>query len=123
MLGSIFFLSFFEPYDYDPEYENLSDEERMYLDYTKKCLFYEEEVIMEACSKMQMLLLEASSKLNTEEEITEQELISRMNEIYSGLSIEEKEKVESFVYACIQCMGIYSEEAKKQRRLKKKGND
>ena len=113
----------FEPYDYDPEYENLSDEEKKYMDYTKKCLFDESETIMDACTRMQLLLLETRCKLDTEEELSEDELTARMSEIYSGLSEAEKSKVEFFIYATIETMGIYSEEAKIERRLKKKGND
>ena len=112
-----------DPYDNEPEYCNLTEEEKMYVDYSRDCLFNESEVIMDACGKMQLLLLEVCSKLNTEEEIPQDELIIRINEIYSGLSKEDKETVESFLYACIQTIGIYSEEAVKERKLKKKGND
>ena len=113
----------FNSYDYDPEYENLSDEEKMYMDYTKKCLFNESEEVMDACTRMQLLLLEYRFKLDSEEEVNIEEFQSKKNEIYSELNKDDKEKVDSFLYACIQTMGIYSDEAKIERRLKKKGND
>ena len=107
------------PY-HDKSYDDLSEEEKLYIDTFDRYLFFDEdEKVTSACSRMMFLLLKASVTIGTNEEITEEELHEAKSKIYSNLDEEEREKVDAFSYACIQCMGIYSEERVNERQLKK----
>ena len=70
-----------------------------------------------------LFILETSSKMDTPEELTQDEINIRKELILSRFSNEDREKLESFMYAIIQTMGIYSEESIQLRRQKKEGND
>ncbi len=110
-------------YGYNPEYENLSEEEKAYMDYVEECLSDENLEFSDACTKLMLFILELTSKMDTEEELTNEEVIFRKEKILFGFSEEDKNRLESFMYACIETMGIYSEERVMERKLKKKGND
>lgn len=47
---------------YNPEYENLSEEEKNYLNYVDKCLYENDEKFSDACVKSMFLILEVFSK-------------------------------------------------------------
>lgn len=66
-----------------------------------------------------LFILELSSKIGTDEESTAEEVSLKKEMLLSGFNKEDKEKIESFMYSCIQTMGIYSEEKKQERKLKK----
>ncbi len=117
-------------YGYNPEYENLNDEEKKYMDYVDECLNDIDEKFSNACTKAMLLILETSSKMDTEEELTNKEIIMQKEKLLSEFNQEDKDRIESFMYACIQTMGIYSEERIEERRqvknkalIKKHKND
>ena len=103
-------------YGYNPEYENLSEEEKAYMDYVDECLNETDERFSAACTKAMLFILEASSKMGTEEELTNDEALLQKEIILNGFSQEDKDRIESFMYACIQTMGIYSEERVQERK-------
>ena len=103
-------------YGYNPEYENLSEEEKAYMDYVDECLNETDERFSTACTKAMLFILEASSKMGTEEELTSDEALLQKEIILNGFSQEDKDRIESFMYACIQTMGIYSEERVQERK-------
>ena len=104
----------------EPEYLNLTKEEKDNLDYVDRCLFRENEKINNASFHIMLLLLELS---NEPDKYEPEEVSYRMDEILKDLSDEEKVIVNNFVPACLSSMGIYSEEAKKERKLKRERND
>ena len=106
-------------FGYNPEYENLSDEEKAYMDYCEKCLNERDEKFSNACTLIMLFILEVSSKMDTPEELTSEEINLRKQELLSSFSEEDKQRLESFMYATIQTMGIYSEESIKLRKTKK----
>lgn len=106
-------------YGNNPEYENLSEEEKNYLDYVDECLSEKDEKFSDACAKAMFLILETSSKIGTDEELTNEEVVLKKEIILSGFGQKDKERLESFMYACVQTMGIYSEERIKARKLSK----
>ncbi len=110
-------------YGFNPEYYNLSDEEKYWMDYQDKCLTDPDNNFSEACFHIMMLILEASSKISTEEEMTVEDIQERKEEILNNFNKKDKERLNTFMYACIQNMGIYSEDRVKERKLRKKGND
>ena len=103
-------------YGYNPEYENLSEEEKAYMDYVDECLNETDERFSAACTKAMLFILETSSKMGTEEELTNDEALLQKEIILNGFSQEDKDRIESFMYACIQTMGIYSEERVRERK-------
>ncbi len=103
-------------YGYNPEYENLSEEEKAYMDYVDECLNETDERFSAACTKAMLFILETSSKMGTEEELTNDEALLQKEIILNGFSQEDKDRIESFMYACIQTMGIYSEERVQERK-------
>ena len=107
--------------DYD--YSELTSEEKQYLDFYDSCLFGSSENIRYASSKMQMLILECLARLNTENEMTTEEINAKKEEIYKDLTFEEQDIVNTFGYACSQVIGIFSEERKSERKLLKRGNN
>ena len=106
-------------YGYNPEYENLSEEKKNYLDYVDKCLYESDEKFSNACKKSMFLILEVFSKIGTDEELTDKDIALQKKKIMFEFSQEEKDKIESFMYACIQTIGIYSEEKIQERKSKK----
>lgn len=106
-------------YGYNPEYEKLSEEEKFYLDYIDKCLYESEEKFSDACVKSMLLILEVFSKIDTDEELTDKDINFKKQKIIFEFSQEEKDKIESFMLACIQTIGIYSEEKIQERKANK----
>ena len=106
-------------YGYNPEYENLSEEEKNYLDYVDKCLYESDEKFSDACTKSMFLILEVFSKIGTDEELTNEEIILKKEKIICEFNQEKKDRIESFMFACIQTMGIYSEEKIQERKIDK----
>lgn len=106
-------------YEYNSEYENLSDEEKVYMDYVDMCLNDPNEKFCDACSKAMLLILKIISKIDIEEELSNEEIALEKEQLLSEFNQEDKERIESFMYACIQTVGIYSEERLQERRQEK----
>lgn len=106
-------------YEYNSEYENLSDEEKVYMDYVDMCLNDSNEKFCDACSKAMLLILKIISKIDIEEELSNEEIALEKEQLLSEFNQEDKERIESFMYACIQTVGIYSEERVQERNLTK----
>ncbi len=113
-----FLLSQFN-YGFNPEYENLSEEEKSYMDYVDKCLEESDEKFGDACTRAMLFILDASTKMGTDEELTDKEAALQKEKILNGFNQEDKDRLELFMYACIQTMGIYSEERIKERKQAK----
>ena len=109
-------------YEYNSEYKNLSDEEKKYIDYVDECLKETDEKFSDACTKAMLFILEASNRLGTDKELTNEEATLRKEEVLNGFNQEDKDRLELFMYACIQTMGIYSEESIEKRKTKEKQN-
>ena len=107
-------------YGHDKNYDDLSEEEKNYMDFVDNCLYGENELISDKCTKIMLLILRYSL---SEEGMSDEEFASEKNRILEGLSKEDMETLECFMYCCINTMGIYSEERVQERKLKKKGND
>ena len=106
-------------YGYNPEYENLSEEEKNYLDYVEKCLYESDEKFSDACVKSMFLILEVFSKIGTDEELADEDINFKKEKIIFKFNQEEKDRLESFMFACIQTIGIYSEERIQERKINK----
>lgn len=106
-------------YDYNHEYENLSEEEKYYLDYVDECLHESDEKFSDACARSMFLILEVFTKLGTVEELNDEDITLKKEKILFEFSQEEKNRIESFMFACIQTMGIYSEERIQERKFNK----
>ena len=100
----------------DPEYYNLSKEERENLDYMDSCITSENKNISDAAFKTMMLILELSVD---PDKYQPEELHEVQEKILEGLSSEEVGAINKFIPACINSMGIYSEESKQERKLKR----
>lgn len=110
------------PYNYESnfEYNNLNEEEKKYIDYVDECLNETDERFSDTCTRLMLFILDAANKLNTNVELTNEEIELQKKKLLSGFSQEEKDRLESFMYACIQIMGIYSEERIEERKNKRK---
>ena len=97
----------------EPEYYNLSSEEKLNLDYMNECLFSENERINNASFYTMMLLMKMADDIDN---YTDDMVRFEMDKIKSNLTEEEKQIIDNFAYSCINSMGIYSEESKKLRR-------
>ncbi len=106
-------------YEYNSEYNNLSEEEKKYVDFVDECLKVTDEEFGDACTRAMLSILDVASKLGTDRELTNEEVTKEKEEILNGFNQEEKDKLESFMYACIQIMGIYSEDRIQERRGRK----
>ena len=106
-------------YLYNTEYEKLTEEEKKYLDYIDKCLYESDENFSDACTKSMILILEVFSKIGTNEELNEEEITLKKEKIIFEFSQEEKDRIESFMFACIQTIGIYSDERIQERKSNK----
>jgi hypothetical protein len=106
------------PYDYS----DLSPEEAAEMKFIDNCLFGCSERISDACSKIQLLILEYASRFNNDT-MSDEEFFSKKYAITKDLSSEEKDIIDIFGRAVFDTYGIYSEERVAERQLKKKGND
>lgn len=106
------------PYDYS----DLTPEEAAEMKFIDNCLFGCSERISDACSKIQLLILEYASRFNNDT-MSDEEFFSKKYAITKDLSSEEKDIIDIFGRAVFDTMGIYSEERVAERQLKKKGND
>ena len=106
-------------YEYNSEYKNLSDEEKKYIDYVDECLKETDEKFSDACTKAMLFILDASNRLGTDKELTNEEATKEKEEVLNGFNQEDKNRLELFMYACIQVMGIYSEERIAERKMAK----
>lgn len=106
-------------YEYNSEYKNLSDEEKKYIDYVDECLKETDEKFSDACTKAMLFILDASNRLGTDKELTNEEATKEKEEVLNGFNQEDKDRLELFMYACIQVMGIYSEERIAERKMAK----
>ena len=75
-----------------------------------------DEKFSNACLRAMLFILDAASKLNTDEELTTEEITFQKEQLLSDFSQEDKDRLEAFLYACIQIMGIYSEESIEERK-------
>ena len=106
-------------YEYNSEYKNLSDEEKKYIDYVDECLKETDEKFSDACTKAMLFILDASNRLGTDKELTNEEATKEKEDVLNGFNQEDKNRLELFMYACIQVMGIYSEERITERKMAK----
>ncbi len=100
----------------DPEYNNLTEEEKENMDFVQSCINGDNQRVSNAAFYIQLLLIELSIDPDKYEPETVHE---RMEKIQEELSDEEKSIIDRFTLASIKTMGIYSEEAKEQRRQEK----
>ena len=107
-------------YSNDENYNDLSEEEKSYIDFVDDCLYGENELISDKSTKIMLLILRYCA---SEKQMSDEEFVTEKDSILEGLSQENIEILECFMYCCINTMGIYSEERVQERQLKKKGND
>lgn len=121
MYNRLLFLSLINSnhYGHNSEYENLDDEEKACIDYIDECLEDKSETFQNACTYIMLMLLDFASKAGSENEPSQDEIQEQKSKIYEGFTEEEKIKLDTFAYSCIKCIGIYSKEAKEQRKLRK----
>ena len=105
------------------DFESLLSEEKDNMNYFEDCLYNSNEKFSDACFHIMLLVLEITSKLDTDEEITYEEVQTRKNKILDDFNYDDKDKLEYFMYVCIQNMGIYSEERVLERKIKNERND
>ena len=119
MLSSMFPMYLINSYN-NPEYYNLSEEEKNNMDFVDKCIYSDNKKISDASFKTMLLIIEISNNPDLYEP---EDLHVRFDEINEGLSIDEQSIMSKFTLACINTMGIYSEEAVQERQLRKERND
>ena len=103
-------------YEHDKNYNDLSEEEKSYMDFVDSCLYGENELISDKCTKIMLLILRYTA---SEEGMSDEEFVLEKNKLLEGLSKEDIETLECFMYYCINTMGIYSEERVQERKLRK----
>ena len=102
--------------EYNSEYKKLSEEEKKCVDFVDKCLKETDVKFSDACTRAMLLILDALNKFGTEQELTKEETILQKKQLLSEFSKEEQERLELFMYACVQIIGIYSEESIEERK-------
>lgn len=107
---------------YYPDYSDLDEEERSKMEFVDECLFFSNEAIQNASSKIQLLILEYISRFN-DNTMSDEEFFSKKYEIIKNLTEDEKDIIDQFGRSVFETIGIYSEEKVCERQLKKKGND
>ena len=104
---------------YDPNYDDLTLEEKNQLDFVDLCLFtYDNEKIRDACSNLMFLILRYCASLESTP-MSDDEFIVEKNKITADLNDDEKCIIYTFGYCLINSMGIYSEENIKLRKERK----
>ena len=72
-------------YGYNSEYENLTEEEKAYMDYIDKCLMEKDSRFSDACTNAMLFVLDVSSRINNDEELKDialqkERLLSEFNQ-------------------------------------------
>ena len=106
-------------FGYNSEYENLDEEEKANMDYFNECLQETDGKFQGACTNLMLLVLEILSKMDTEDEMSDVEVMAKKNEILHDFNESDKQRLDTFLYSCIQCVGIYSEERVEERKQRK----
>lgn len=107
---------------YTHDYSDLSPEEAAEMKFIDNCLYGNNERVANACSKIQLLILEYATRFNNDT-MSDEEFFSKKYEITKDLSENEKDVINFFGQSVFDTMGIYSEERVAERQLKEKGND
>ena len=85
-------------YEYNSEYENLSDEEKVYMDYVDMCLNDPNEKFCDACSKAMLLILKIISKIDIEEELSKYDDLRKGKiVIVNGMAYKNRKKKQIWV--------------------------
>ena len=66
-----------------------------------------------------LFILDALNRMDTSEELTKEEAKKQKEELLKDLNQEDQKRLELFMYACIQTIGIYSEERIEERNKEK----
>ena len=110
--GMVISSQYVDPLD-DPEFNHLTNQEKEYMRFVDKCLFKENERVNNAAGYAQLLI----GELSVDPDKYEPEYVhEKMEEIKKGLTDEEKVMIDKFFLAYINVIGIYSPEAKAERR-------
>ncbi len=104
-------------------YSRFDSDDNPYLSYYDDCLFNKGERIGDASFRMQMLIIDYLSRVNTDNAMTDEEVITRKENIMKDLTLDEKQIIETFGHACVEIIGSYSEDKEKHKTLKKERND
>ena len=104
----------------ETEYYNLTEKEKNDVDFVNSCLYSDNEKLSNAAFYIMLLVLEISDNSN---DFEPEEVQMLKEKIYKDLSYDEQVTMNKFMLACINTMGIYSDEAKIERKLKKERND
>ncbi len=100
------------------DYDNLNEEEKFFVDYFNECLNDDNQEFKDACFETMILLLELATRVAMEEDVTQEEVQRRKDAIQQSFNQDDKERLDSFTYACIQTMGIYSDDRVVERKLR-----
>ena len=103
-------------YTNESEYKNLSNEEKQNIDYVNICLSDNNLDFEDACTHLMLLVLDVASKLNTPNEQSFEEVQKEKDKILDKFAESDKDRLNAFLYACINSIGIYSEDRVKERK-------
>ena len=105
-----------------PRPSNLTEAENNCLDYVEECLYGSNELINDKSTELMLLLLKYCAAYE-DKPMTDEEFETEKNKILEGLSEDDVDTLEIFLYCYYQKMSIYSRERDKNKTLKMKGND
>ncbi len=106
----------------NPEYNNLTKEEKEDMDFVNECLYGENEKISNAAGQIMLLFLRYSASFR-DNPISDEEFFNRICEITKDLSSDEIDIIVRLECSLTNVMGIYSEERVQMRKLRKERND
>lgn len=102
----------------NPEYSNLSDQEKRNMDFVDKCLYQSDDKISKASSEIMFLILEYFLNYDNKP-MSDDVFFLKKHKIMNGLSEEEMDIINEFGRSFINTLGIYSEERVLERKLKR----
>lgn len=102
----------------NPEYSNLSDQEKQNMDFVDKCLYQNDDKISKASSEIMFLILEYFLNYDNKP-MSDDVFFLKKHKIMNGLSEEEMDIINEFGRSFINTLGIYSEERVLERKLKR----
>lgn len=110
-------------YGMDLDYYELTSDEKNWIRSFRNCLNNPNEKVQDAAIEMVYLVLELITSIDTQNELSREDVQNKKDLFCKDLTDEEKELINNFGLLSINCFGIYPDERENESGLVRKKNE